>query len=136
MTYTYIAPHTTVAEIRKAFAAFEAAGLDPDQTTLGLPFDQFAAQLPDRSTVVVHSVAFFSSLNELLTALGALSERQIALRSLQEPWLAGETGSTAEFLMRLRELSLLLHQNRTRQGLQKARSAGKRLGRPIKTRRT
>ena len=130
MTYTYIDPEASVAQLRKSLDAFEQAGLDADKTQIGPSFEAACKRIPDRSVVVVYSVDFFPSLMELLSTLAALQERGIALRSLQEPWLSEETGSTAEFLLKLRTLAVRLHQNRTRQGLQKARAAGKQLGRP------
>ena len=136
MTYTYIDPEVSVAQLRKSLDAFEQAGFDADKTVVGPSFDRFLTTVSDRSTVVVHSVDFFSSLMELLSTLAALQERGITLRSLQEPWLNEKVESTADFLVKLKQLASRLHQRRTRQGLQKARAAGKTLGRPTGYRKT
>ena len=101
-----------------------------DTLQFGKSWEEFVREVPDGATVVVYSVDFFPSLMELLGAMAALAERGITLKSLQEPWLSEEVGSTADFLVKLKTLASRLHQRRTRQGLQKAKQAGKRLGRP------
>ena len=136
MIYTYIDPEVSVAQLRKSLDAFEEAGYDVERTLIGPSFEAACRRMPNGATVVVLSVDFFPSLMELLGTLAALQERGITLQSLQEPWLGQKVGSTADFLLRLRELAFRLHQNRTRQGLQKAKQAGKRSGRPKGFRKT
>ena len=136
MTYTYIDPEVSVAQLRKSLDAFEAAGYDAERTLIGPSLAGACRRMPDGATVVVRSVDFFPSLMELLSTLAALQERGIVLQSLQEPWLNEKVGSTADFLLKLRTLAVRLHQNRTRQGLQKAHAAGKQSGRPKGFRKT
>lgn len=99
----------------------------------GLSWEDFLNEVPDHSTVVVYSVDFFPSLMELLATLAQLQERAITLKSIQEPWLSEPVSSTTDFLIRLRELAFTLHATQTKRGLQKARTAGKTIGRPRKT---
>ena len=126
----YISTCDRYSELRTVIEAFSQREKTIDRVCIGTAWGAFVKEVPNGATVVVYSVDFFSSLMELLSTLAALQERGITLRSLQEPWLSEETGSTAEFLLKLRTLAVRLHQNRTRQGLQKARAAGKQLGRP------
>ena len=132
MTYLYIQAQQPFAQIKKTTAVFEAAGYDTDAVRLGVSWEEFLGGVPDGATVVVYSVDFFPSLMELLSTLAALQERRIVLKSIKEPWLGEPVGSTAEFLFKLKELAVALHQNRTQQGIAKARAAGKRIGRPRK----
>ena len=130
MTYTYIDPEVSVAQLRRSLDAFEDAGYDPDRTLIGPSVPEVARRLPIGSTLVVRSVDFFPSLNELLGTLAALHERKITLRSLQEPWLGEPVADTAQFLEKLRLLALKIHQNRTRAGVAAAQARGVRIGRP------
>lgn len=131
MTYLYIPTKQKFSEVKKISVNFECKGYDTDKIHFGQSWDNFAGEVPDGATIVVYSVDFFPSLMELLSTLAALQERGIVLKSLQEPWLSEKIGSTTDFLLKLKELALLLHTNRTRAGLAKARAAGKTLGRPI-----
>ena len=130
MEYVFVPKIASLQELKQHTEAFEQIGCKLDAVAIGSSWGEFVAKVPDGATVVVYSVDFFPSLMELLSTLAALQEREITLRSLQEPWLSQEVGSTADFLLKLRTLAVRLHQNRTRQGLQKARAAGKTLGRP------
>lgn len=134
MTSIFIPSARSLAELKTITAALEAAGYDTDTARFGVAWDEFLKELPDHSTVVVYSVDFFSSLMELLSTLAQLHERGIALRSIQEPWLSEPVDTTTDLLIHLRELAFTLHATQTKQGLQKARTAGKQIGRPRKGR--
>lgn len=132
MELLYFYPQCSFKVLKQALEAFETAGYDTDALRLGIAWDEFLKEIPDHSTVVVYSVDFFPSLMELLSTLATLQERGITLRSLQEPWLNQEVGSTTDFLLKLKELALTLHQNRTQQGLARAAAQGRHAGRPRK----
>lgn len=108
-------------------ARAEAAQIEVGACAAGKPWNEVRAELQPGDTLVVDSLSFFASLNELL---GFVAISGVRVRSLDEAWFSeGPIVDLLDYQRKLYELGSSLHAQRTKQGLLHAARKGRKPGR-------
>ena len=118
----YIPTGRSLVEAQEALERLALQGIAPDQIAVGQDLAAFLSETNEGDTLWVESLACFSSLLDVLAVAG----RGVAVKSLSEPWFSD---LSAETLERLYDLGTFLHAARTRRGLARAATMGRRPGR-------
>lgn len=127
----FIATLNSVVEFRDIVKMFEQKGVDAENVVINTSFEEFSQSLSSGDIVVIRSYAdVFASLSYFFTKYIELSHRGIAIESIQEPSI-DISPANVKLVKLLSDVGTSIRTNSTQKGLMKAKSEGKKLGRPF-----
>lgn len=117
-------------ELYQKMQLFAKAGVEFENIMIDSDFEKFAKTALCGDLIVVDSYcSAFNSLSNFFNASIELAGRGVRMISLEEPDIVVD-GNTVAVFDSLNKLGSLLRKNMTQQGLDRALSKGKKLGRP------
>lgn len=126
----FIAAFGSVVELKEIITLMEQYGVDNKNIVINQNFEEFTNSLQSGDVVVIPSYAdVFMSLPYFLTKYIELSSHGIAIESVMEPSIDISAQNIA-LIKLLSELGTSIRISSTQRGLTKAKSEGKKLGRP------
>lgn len=131
----FIKQIASAKELQMQIAKLAAADVDVDAIVVATQFDEIYPSINQADVVVVINYASVSeSMNNFFDTIEEVVDRGASIESLDEPDVPINAKTAAVFRV-IYNLSYELRKTRTLQGLDKARSEGKTLGRPVGTKK-
>lgn len=126
----FVAALNSVAEFKDVVAMFEQKGVEAQDVVINKSFDDFAQSLQSGDVVVVRSYAdVFVSLPYFFTKYMEFAQRGISIESITDQTVELTT-ENVKLIQLLSDVGTSIRAFSTQKGLMKARSEGKKLGRP------
>lgn len=122
-------------ELQQIVAAFDNANVDADAIVITPDFVNIYPLLNKEDVIVVRNYASIStsgSINNFFDIINEIVDKGVQIESIEEPNVVLNK-ETAPIFQVVCNISYAIRRNQTLQGLAKARSAGKTLGRPAGT---
>lgn len=133
MKLGYIQPGKPASELIRIIKQFEHLGVPINNVTINVSFEEFIKTASSGDIIIVDSYTeIFGGLTEIMSYLIELSEQHLKIESCTESSLPFHPDNI-EILKAILTISNKVRAFKTREGLNKARLNGVKLGRPFGT---
>lgn len=127
----YIQPGKSASELIRIIKQFEHHGVPINNVTINISFEEFIKTAGSGDIIIVDSYTeIFGSLTEIMSYMIELSEQHLKIESCTELSLPFHPDNI-EVLKAILTVSNKVRAFKTKEGLDKARSNGVKLGRPF-----